>query len=171
MSDTNPVKLKTEPSVLKKAEDGSYWVIEWPRSPMHYHTYGLLTPYFEALTRGKLMATRCTNPDCPISRGDGLLWLPPRADCPDCHQRMEWVEMPNPVTGEVYAFTYVERGGWGLEIECPYYQIDIAIDGVTTIPKGYLVDRGHELRIGDKVKACFQEQPTNTCLDIYWTLA
>jgi uncharacterized OB-fold protein len=172
MTDTKKVQLKTEPAKVKEEVNGAAWVIEWPRAPMHYHTYGLLTPYFKGLTKGELMATRCMNPKCPISKGDGLLWIPPRADCPDCHQPMEWVKMDNPVVGEVYAYTWVERGGEGLEIEPPYYQIDIALDGVTTIPKGYLVDRDVKLKIGDKVKACFRtDAPTNTCLDIYWTMA
>ena len=74
------------------------------------------------------MATRCINPECPIGKGKGELWLPPRADCPDCHQPMVWEEVKNP-EGYIYAYTYVERGGTGLEIECPYYQIDVKIEG------------------------------------------
>ena len=168
---TDKVTLKTEPAVLKEFCDGDVWQIEWPRSPLHYHTYGMLTPYFKGLTEGVLKGTRCLNPGCPISKGEGLAWIPPRADCPDCHQPMTWVDIENPV-GEVYAYTLVERGGAGLEIELPYYQIDILMDGVTTIPKGYLVDRGVDIKMGTKVKAGFRtENPTHTCLDIFWTLA
>ena len=68
-------------------------------------------------------------------------WLPPRADCPDCHQPMVWKEITDP-RGYIYAYTYVERGGTGLEIACPYYQIDVKIDGVCTIVKSYLVGPG-----------------------------
>jgi hypothetical protein len=35
--------------------------------------------------------------------------------------------------GYVYAYTNVERGGTGLEIACPYYQIDVKIEGVTVV--------------------------------------
>lgn len=153
---------------------GDAWVVRNPRfgdEGTHYHTYGLLSPYFKALTEGKLLATRCLNPVCPVSRGAGEAWLPPRADCPDCHQPMSWVEIAAP-EGYIYAFTQVARGGTGLEIECPYYQIDVKIDGVCTILKSYLLDR-RPIKIGDRVRARFRTGPeaTNTCLDLCWVLA
>lgn len=165
------VQLKTTPSVITPKND--VWVLHVPRFGevgTHYHTYGLLTPYFKGLGEGHLMATRCANSRCPISQGRGELWLPPRADCPDCHQPMLWEEVKNP-TGYIYAYTYVERGGAGLEIECPYYQIDIKIEGVCTIIKSYLLDR-KPIKIGDKVRAGFRtgKEATNTCLDLYWEL-
>ena len=67
----------------KMHETGDAWIVELPRfgeEGIHFHTYGLLTPYFKGLTEGRLMATRCPNARCPISRGKGELWLPPRAD-------------------------------------------------------------------------------------------
>lgn len=154
-------------------ETGDVWVLHFPRfgaEGTHYHTYGRLTPYFRGLAEGRLTATRCLNPRCPIARGAGELWLPPRADCPDCHEPMAWTEIKNP-RGYIYTYTYVERGGTGLELECPYYQIDVKMDGVATILKGYLLDR-RPINIGDKVKAGFRtgEAATHTCLDMYWQL-
>jgi len=165
------VKLDTSPSEITKK--GGAWILHFPRfgkEGTHFHSYGLLTPYFEGLTQGKLMATRCTNPKCPISKGNGELWLPPRADCPDCHQRMVWEEIKDP-EGYIYSYTFVERGGTGLEIVCPYNQIDVKMEGVCTIVKSYLVDR-KPIKIGDKVKAVFNPagQPTNTCLDLAFEL-
>lgn len=165
------VKLKTSPSEI--TETGDVWILHFPRfgrEGQHYHTYGQLTPYFQGLRQGRLMATRCVNAACPISRGRGELWLPPRADCPDCHQPMEWKEIDDP-RGYIYSYTFVERGGTGLEIECPYYQVDVKIDGVSTILKGYLLDR-RPIEIGDKVRAVFRTdgEATNTCLDIAWEL-
>ena len=167
----NKVELKTKPSKIDVAGDA--WILNFPRfaeEGTHYHTYGMLTPYFKGLTEGKLLGTHCVNPACPIGKGKGELWLPPRADCPDCHQPMPWQEIKNPV-GYIYSYTYVERGGTGLEIECPYYQIDVKIDGVWTIVKSYLIDR-KPVKIGDKVRARFLTGPnaTNTCLDLYFEL-
>lgn len=166
------VTLHTTPSKID-VHHGA-WVLHFPRfgeEGMHYHTYGQLTPYFKGLTEGRLLATRCTNARCPVGKGKGGLWLPPRVDCPDCHQPMVWEEIPNP-HGYIYAYTYVERGGTGLEIECPYYQIDVKMDGVWTIVKSYLVDR-KPIKIGDKVRAGFRtgKDATNTCLDLYFELA
>ena len=150
---------------------GGYWVLQVPRfgeEGAHFHTYGQLTPHFEGLSEGRLRATRCLNPSCPVSRGEGQLWLPPRADCPDCHQPMSWKEIEDP-RGYVYTYTYVERGGTGLELPCPYYQIDVKIEGVCTIVKSYLSGPG-PVRIGDKVRARFRTGPdaTHTCLDLFW---
>lgn len=168
---TDKVKLLTEPSRIDV--EGDAWILHFPRAGekgTHYHTYGQLTPYFIGLTEGRLMGTRCVNDDCPISRGRGELWLPPRADCPDCHQPMEWQEVQE-LTGFIYAFTKVERGGTGLEIETPYYQIDVALEGVATIVKSYLVDRT-PIAIGDRVRARFRQgaEATHTCLDLYFEL-
>jgi uncharacterized OB-fold protein len=165
------VELKTTASKITLANDT--WVIHLPRfgeEGTHFHTMGLLTPYFKGLTEGRLMATRCTNPRCPISKGNGEMWLPPRADCPDCHQPMVWQEVKDP-KGYIYAFTYVERGGTGLEIECPYFQIDVKMEGVGTIVKSYLLDR-KPIKIGDKVRARFRTgaAATNTCLDLSFEL-
>ncbi len=167
----NRVTLTGGPSIIDEA--GGAWIVRNPRfdeAGTHFHTYGMLTPYFKGLTEGKLLATRCVKAACPISKGRGELWLPPRADCPDCHQPMEWAEIANP-RGYIYAYTQVVRGGTGLEIECPYYQIDVKIDGVCTIAKSYLVDR-RPIRIGDRVRARFRTGPdaTHTCLDLYWEL-
>jgi uncharacterized OB-fold protein len=164
-----PVMKCSKVDVVKGA-----WVLHLPRfgeEGTHFHTYGFLTPYFKGLVEGRLLATRCVNERCPISRGHGELWLPPRADCPDCHQPMTWDEVVNP-EGYIYTYTYVERGGTGLEIPCPYYQIDVKIPGVCTIVKSYLVGATGPIRIGDRVKAGFRtgELATNTCLDLYWVL-
>jgi uncharacterized OB-fold protein len=165
------VAMAMKPSMINVAGDA--WVLHVPRlgeEGTHYHTYGLLTPYFKGLTEGRLLATRCINAACPISKGHGQLWLPPRADCPDCHQPMVWKDIENP-TGYIFTYTYVERGGTGLEIPCPYYQIDVKIDGVCTIVKSYLEGKG-PIRIGDKVGARFRtgSAATHTCLDLYWVL-
>jgi uncharacterized OB-fold protein len=66
----------------------------------------------------------------------------------------------------VYTYTKVAYGGMGLEISEPYWQIDIELPGVCTIFKGWL--KYGEPKIGMKVKAAFQEEPTNTILNIYW---
>jgi uncharacterized OB-fold protein len=83
---------------------------------------------------------------------------------------MKWKQLEKP-EGYIYSFTYVERGGQGLEIECPYYQVDIRLEGVATILKGYLLNR-KPIKIGDRVRAVFRtgSAATNTCLDIAWEL-
>lgn len=164
--------ITVQPSKIHVA--GNAWVVEVPRfgeEGTHFHTYGMLTPYFKGLTEGRLMATRCINTRCPISKGRGDLWLPPRADCPDCHQEMIWEEIADP-RGYIYTFTLVERGGTGLEIPTPYYQIDVKIKGVGTMIKSYLVGNKRAIKIGDRVRARFRtgDDATHTALDLYFEL-
>lgn len=148
---------------LKVEQTKPATVVEWPRTLVHHHTYGQLSKFFEGLKEGKLFVTRCQNPNCPENRA----WLPPRADCPDCLQPMEWTELPQPVIGEIFTFTKVEYAGYAIELSTPYWQIDVKIPGLATIPKGYLLYG--EPCIGMKVKAGFRtKKPTNTILDLYW---
>ncbi len=74
---TDRVRLKTAPSKISAADD--VWILHFPRfgeEGTHYHTYGMLTPYFKGLTEGRLMATRCVNARCPISKGRGNTGCP-----------------------------------------------------------------------------------------------
>ena len=138
-------------------------VIDFPRSINHIHTYGLLSPFFEGLRKGELRATRCPNSKCAEKR----LWLPPRAHCPDCYTEMVWETLPKPVIGKIYTFTQVVYAGIGVELSTPYWQIDVEIPGLATIPKSYLLYG--EPHIGMKVKAEFRtKNPTNTVLDYCW---
>ena len=138
-------------------------VVEWPRAITHVHTYGMLSPFFEGLKKGELRATQCSNPKCAEKR----LWIPPRAHCPDCHTQTVWKALPNPVIGKIYTFTRVVYAGTGIELSTPYWQVDVEIPGLATIPKSYLLYG--EPRIGMKVKAEFRtKKPTNTILDYYW---
>ena len=156
-----PTRYIGQPAQVKQTEPAL--VIEWPRSLTHRHTYGKLSPFFKALGEGRLLATRCVNPECEENR----LWLPPRADCPDCNQPMVWQEMAQPIVGKVHTYARVEYAGAGIELTTPYYQIDVELPGVCTIFKGYM-ERGTP-EIGMTVQARFRSgEPTNTILDMYW---
>jgi uncharacterized OB-fold protein len=138
-------------------------VIEWPRTLTHVHTYGMLSPFFEGLKKGELRATRCPNQECEEDR----LWIPPRAHCPDCHTEMVWETLSDPVIGTIYSYAEVVYAGTGIELSTPYWQVDVEIPGLATIPKSYLLYGKPE--IGMKVKAEFRTQePTNTVLDYCW---
>jgi uncharacterized OB-fold protein len=168
-----PIKKKAEPKekgqikfigqVTKIRQTEPAMVIEWPRSITHIHTYGMLSPFFKGLREGRLMATRCPNEKCSEKR----LWIPPRGHCPDCHTEMVWEAMPNPVIGKIHTFTEVVYAGTGMELSTPYWQVDVELPGLATIPKSYLLYG--KPYIGMRVKAEFRtKKPTNTVLDYYW---
>jgi uncharacterized protein len=173
MKEKAPIKKRVRPrekgqitfigQVTKLRQTAPATVIEWPRSITHIHTYGMLSPFFKGLREGRLTATRCPNERCPEKR----LWIPPRAHCPDCHTEMTWEPLPNPVIGKIYTFTEVVYAGTGIELSTPYWQVDVEIPGLATIPKSYLLYG--KPSIGMKVKAEFRtKKPTNTVLDYYW---
>jgi uncharacterized OB-fold protein len=150
-----------KPATIRQTEPAM--VIEWPRTLTHVHTYGMLSPFFEGLRNGELRATFCPNHRCPEKR----LWIPPRGHCPDCHTEMAWKTLPNPVIGTVHTFTQVVYAGTGIELATPYWQVDVEVPSLATIPKGYLLYG--KPAIGMKVKAEFRtRKPTNTVLDYYW---
>jgi uncharacterized OB-fold protein len=159
--DKGQVKFTGQTTKIRQTEPAT--VIEWPRSITHVHTYGMLSPFFKGLREGQLTATRCPNEKCAEKR----LWIPPRAHCPDCHTEMTWEALPNPVIGTIHTFTEVVYAGTGIELSTPYWQIDVEIPGLATIPKSYLLyGKPHT---GMKVKAEFRtKKPTNTVLDYYW---
>lgn len=161
MNKENKVAFIGQSTQIRQTEPAT--VIEWPRSLTHFHTYGMLSPFFKGLKEGKLMATRCPNLAC-LEKG---LWIPPRAHCPDCHGLMVWETLANPVIGTIHTYAQVVYAGTGIELSTPYWQIDVEIPGLATIPKSYLLYG--EPHICMKVKAEFRtENPTNTVLDYYW---
>lgn len=138
-------------------------VIEKPRAPIHIHTYGGETPFFQGLARGKLMATRCNTKGCDA--GDELM-LPPRVYCPDCLEKMEWVELKNP-DARVHTFIRVAYPGAFNRLEIPSQLISVEIKGVSTIMMSILRDA--EPEIGKPIEPRFNTQnPTFTILDLWW---
>jgi uncharacterized OB-fold protein len=142
--------LQREPLVIKNLKN-------WH----HIHAYGGWGKFFLDLQQGRLMATRCTNSACAEKR----LWLPPRCECPDCWQEMEWVEAPK--VGRIYSHSTVLYPGALFRASAPCPLISVEIEGVCTKMMSYLKEG--EPKIGMSVRAVFNTtKPTNTILDLAW---
>lgn len=136
-------------------------VIKNPKDYFHIHTYGGLTKFFEGLTQSVLYATRCINPDCEENR----MWLPPRNHCPDCFEKMEWVEGPQ--NGTIYTHSTVLYPGSNFRLSTPCPLISVELGGVCTKLMSYLKEG--DPKIGMPVKAVFNtKEPTHTILDLAW---
>ncbi len=136
-------------------------VIKNQKNWFHIHSYGGWGKFFTGLLKEKLLATRCTNPECEEKR----LWLPPRCECPDCWHEMEWVEAPT--VGKVLTHSTVLYPGALFRASIPCPLISIEIEGVCTKLMSYLKEG--EAKMGMPVKAVFNtEAPTNTILDLAW---
>ena len=145
--------LKEDPLVIKNQKD---WY--------HIHAYGGWGKFFKGLQQEKLLATRCTNPECKEKRP----WLPPRCECPDCWHGMEWVEAPT--MGTIYTWSIVKYPGAPFRLPEGTPLISVDLEGVCTKLMSWLKDGKPEM--GLPVKAVFNtENPTNTILDLAWVPA
>jgi uncharacterized OB-fold protein len=144
-------------------------VIEKPRSPMHYHTYGGETPFFAGLTQGKLLATKCVNPKCDPSGKEGYFHLPPRVHCPDCLEKMEWEDITDLArrTAKIHTHITINHPGAFNRVPIPCELISVEIEGVATILMSQLVKAKPE--IGMRIEPVFNTRsPTFTILDLAW---
>jgi hypothetical protein len=144
-------------------------VIEKPRNPVHIHTYGGETPFFKALTQGKLLATRCLNKRCDPSGKAGYLHLPPRVYCPDCLEKMAWEDITDLAkrTAKVHTHITVEHPGAFNRVPMPCELISVEIEGVATVLMSQLI--GGKAHIGMRIEPVFNTTtPSFTILDLAW---
>ncbi|MBN2797692.1 MAG: hypothetical protein JXX28_00960 [Deltaproteobacteria bacterium] len=144
-------------------------VIERPRSPVHIHSYGGETPFFEGLGQGRLMATRCDNPACTEAGAAGYLFCPPRVHCPDCLERMTWVDITDgPArTAKVHTHICVLHPGAFNRLPTPSKLISVEMEGVITTLMSHM--RVGVPVIGMELEPVFNtSSPTFTILDLSW---
>jgi uncharacterized OB-fold protein len=137
-----------------------------PRDMTYIHTYGGEAIFFESLGKGKLMASRCDNPDCETT---GSVYMPFRIHCPDCLNKNTVVDITDIAkkTAKVHTFMITERTGAFNTLPKPIKFVNIEFEGVVTILMGYL--SVGEPKIGMRVVPIFRTRnPTFTILDISW---
>jgi uncharacterized protein len=152
---------------IRLAEDNWRLIgITNPRTLTHMHSYGGESLFFENLSEGKLMATRCDNPACETK---GSIYQPFRIHCPDCLRKNTVIDMTDlaKTTAKVHTFMVCERSGAFNILNKPIKFINIEFDGVCTILMSYLAIG--EPTIGMRVVPIFQKaDPTFTILDMAW---
>ncbi len=150
---------------IRNADDGwKLMGVTNPRDMTYIHSYGGEAIFFESLSQGKLMATRCDNPKC---EGKGSVYQPFRIHCPDCLAKSTVIDMTDIAkkTSKIHTFMVCERSGAFNILDKPIKFINVEFDGVCTIFMSYLAVGDPE--IGMKVVPIFQtKDPTYTILDI-----
>jgi hypothetical protein len=134
-----------------------------PRQLTHMHSYGGEAIFFESLSQGKLMATRCDNPKCETK---GSIYQPFRIHCPDCLGKNTVIDMTDIAkkTARVHTFMVCERSGAFNLLDKPIKFINIEFEGVCTILMSFLAVG--EPKMGMRVVPVFRRQdPTFTILD------
>ena len=147
-------------------ESGALAGVTNPRDMTYVHMYGGEATFFDSLKDGKLLGTRCDNPDCEHTE---MVHVPFKIHCPDCFMKNTIVDITEIAkkTATVHTFMVTERTGAFNTLEKPIRFINIEFEGVSTILMGYLPVG--EPRIGMRVLPIFQtKNPTFTILDLAW---
>jgi uncharacterized OB-fold protein len=139
-----------------------------PRSMTYLHSYGAEAIFFESLSCGKLLATRCDNPDCESL---ATVYLPFRIHCPDCLGRCTVTDLTDRArqSARIHTFMICERSGAFSMLETPIKFINIAVDGVATILMSYLSvgDPAIDVRVVPIFRTL---DPTYTICDLSWVV-
>ncbi len=137
-----------------------------PREMTYIHSYGGEAIFFESLSKGKLMATRCDNPKCEAK---GTIYQPFRIFCMDCLGKNTVIDMTDLAkkTATIHTFMECQRSGAFNVLQKPIKFINIEFEGVATILMSYLAVGEPEM--GMRVVPIFQTtDPTYTILDLAW---
>ena len=147
-------------------EQGKLCGITNPRRIVHHHSLGGEAPFFAAVAKGRLLATRCDNKAC--KDGYKSVFIPYRIHCPDCLERnteIDLTEVAN-TTARIYSFMVCERSGAFNTLDKPIRFINVEFDGVVTILMSYLLGK-QPPKIGTKVRPVFRtKNPTYTITDL-----
>ena len=137
-----------------------------PREMIYIHTYGGEAVFFENLGKGKILGTKCENPDCDFK---GTVYLPFRIHCADCLFKNKVVDLTDAcrTTAKVHTFMVCERSGAFNTLDKPIKFINVEFEGVDTILMSYL-SLGDPM-IGMRVIPIFRTvNPTYTITDLSW---
>ena len=137
-----------------------------PRDMTFIHSYGGEAIFFESLSQGKLLATRCDNAGCDSK---DTIYIPFRVHCPDCLGKNSVIDLTDTAkkTARIHTFMVCERSGAFNLLDKPIKFINIEFDGVATILMSYL-SLG-EPKFDMKVVPIFKtKEPTFTILDLSW---
>ena len=137
-----------------------------PRDMTYIHSYGGEAIFFESLTKGKLMASRCDNDKC---QNPGTIYEPFRIYCPDCLRKATPIDITEKArkTAKVHSYIITARSGAFNTLKLPIKFINIEFEGVSTILMGYLSVGDPEM--GMRVVPIFNtKNPTYTIIDLSW---
>ena len=161
MSPTMPIR--------NEDEDWRLMGITNPRALNHIHMYGGEAAFFENLSRGKILGTRCDNSNCEFR---GMVYLPFRIFCPDCLNRNIVIDLTQLCRDKamIHTFMICERSGAFNTLEKPIKFINVEFEGVSTILMSYL--SVGEPEIGMRVAPIFRTRnSTYTIIDLSWVPA
>jgi uncharacterized OB-fold protein len=105
-------------------------------------------PFWRAAAAGKFLLQKCKT--C------GKVQFFPRVACVDCFGEPDWIEAKG--TGKIHSFTLVRvPRNPAFKEETPIYYINVVLDEGVIIESRLIGESKEKVRIGDRVRAVFQE--------------
>jgi uncharacterized OB-fold protein len=105
-------------------------------------------PFWRAAGTGKFLLQKC--------KSCGKVQFFPRVACVDCFGELDWIEAKG--TGKIHSFTLVRvPRNPAFKDEAPIYYINVILDEGVIIESRLVGDSKDKMKIGDRVKAVFQE--------------
>ena len=143
---------------------GKLAAITNPRDMTYIHSYGGEAIFFESLSKGKLLATRCDNEKCDSK---GTIYEPFRIYCADCLRKATVIDLTDIArnTAKIHSFIITHRSGAFNTLPLPIKFINVEFEGVATILMSVLAVGDPE--IGKHVVPIFNtKNPTYTITDL-----
>ena len=104
--------------------------------------------FWEGAAAGKLLLQKC--------KGCGKVQFFPRVACVDCFGELDWMESKG--RGKVHSFTLVRvPRNPAFKEETPIYYINVILDEGVIMESRLVGDSKEKVKMGDRVKAVFQE--------------
>lgn len=149
----------TMPSDLSKLNGMSPIIIKQTYSIDYLHSYGQDSPFFAALTNGRLLGKRC--PKC------GYTYATPKGHCEWDGTETEWVEMPS--EGRIHTWTTCYFGSEEFLPETPFNLVLVEFDGADTLFLSRLVGVDTEdISVGMKIRPRFRRNSQFKPTDVYF---
>jgi len=141
------------------ATDSAVVLLDVQHQFQYRHSLGKVSPFFEALEEGQLLATKCES--C------GRVYLPPRAHCPKDLKATSWIELSG--EGTLESWTLCPYPPSYAQTDKPYILAYVRLDGTES---SFL----HQLRFADvdalrygmKIKTIFGDVATKHPLELFW---
>jgi uncharacterized OB-fold protein len=105
-------------------------------------------PFWQGAANGKFLLQRC--------KSCSKVQFFPRVACVDCFGELDWIEAQG--TGRVHSFTLVRvPRNPAFKDEAPIYYINVTLDEGVIIESRLVGPSKEKVKIGDRVRAIFQE--------------
>ena len=104
--------------------------------------------FWDGATEGKLLLQKC--------KSCGKVQFFPRVACVDCFGELDWIESKG--SGKVHSFTLVRvPRNPAFKEDTPIYYINVILDEGVIMESRLVGDSRDKVKMGDRVKAVFQE--------------